>query len=131
MSNMSEVHVTDRARGIEYAIRDMLKIAREVEKSGKKVIYLNIGDPAKFDFATPARVRKALAKATEDGCNYYASSEGVPVLREAIAEKERKTNRVPLSEEDVIVTSGISEGIQFLMAALIQLGDEVDRKSVV
>lgn len=117
--------MTDRARGIEYAIRDMLGVAREVEKSGKKVIYLNIGDPAKFDFETPAQVRKALAKATDSGCNYYASSEGVPSLREAVAEKERRINSVPISGEDVIVTSGISEGIQFLTGALVQPGDEV------
>jgi len=119
------VCVTDRARGIEYAIRDMLGIAREVEKSGKKVIYLNIGDPAKFDFETPVHIRKALAKAADAGYNFYASSEGVPALREAIAEKEKKINSVPLSDEDVIVTSGISEGIQFLMGALVQPGDEV------
>ncbi len=103
----------------------MLGIAREVEKSGKKVIYLNIGDPARFDFETPAQVRKALGKAAESGCNYYASSEGIPALRDAVAEKERKVNSVPISAEDVIVTSGISEGIQFLTGALVQPGDEV------
>ena len=119
------VRVADRARGIEYAIRDMLGIAREVEKSGKKVIYLNIGDPAKFDFETPAQIRKALARATDSGCNYYASSEGVPALRDAVAEKERRINSVPISGEDVIITLGISEGIQFLTGALVQPGDEV------
>lgn len=103
----------------------MLGIAKEVEKSGKKVIYLNIGDPAKFDFETPTQVRKALAKAVDSGCNYYASSEGVPALRDAVAEKERKVNSVPISAEDVIITSGISEGIQFLTGALVQPGDEV------
>lgn len=103
----------------------MLGIAREVEKSGKKILYLNIGDPAKFDFETPAQVRKALAKATDSGCNYYASSEGVPALRDAVAEKEKRVNSVPISGEDVIMTLGISEGIQFLMGALVEPGDEV------
>ncbi len=119
------VRVADRARGIEYAIRDMLAIAREVEKSGKRVIYLNIGDPAKFDFQTPAHIRKALGKAADAGHNYYASSEGLRALREAVAEKERKVNSVPISGDDVIITSGISEGIQFLIGALVQAGDEV------
>lgn len=119
------IHVADRARGIEYAIRDMLGVAREVEKSGKKVIYLNTGDPASFDFQTPAHIRKALTEAVDAGRNYYAASEGVQALREAIADKERKTNSVPISDEDVIVTSGISEGIQFLTGALVQPGDEV------
>jgi alanine-synthesizing transaminase len=119
------VRVADRAREIEYAIRDMMVIARGVEKSGKRVIYLNIGDPAKFDFETPGHIRKALAKATDTGHNYYASSEGVQILREAVAEKEKKVNSVPISSEDVIITSGISEAIQFLFAALVQPGDEV------
>jgi alanine-synthesizing transaminase len=119
------IHVADRARGIEYAIRDILAIAREVERSGKQVIYLNIGDPAKFDFQTPAHIRTALARAVDAGHNYYESSEGLPALREAVAEKEKKINSVPISGEDVIVTSGISEGIQFLIGALVEPGDEV------
>jgi tyrosine/nicotianamine family aminotransferase len=119
------VQVASRAVEIEYAIRDMLAVAKEVERSGKKVIYLNIGDPAKFDFKTPAHIRRALTRAVETGCNYYAASEGVSALREAVAEKEKKMNSVPISSEDVIVTSGISEGIQFLMGAIVQPGDEI------
>jgi tyrosine/nicotianamine family aminotransferase len=121
----TSLQVAGRAAEIEYAIRDMLAVAREVERSGKKVIYLNIGDPAKFDFQTPAHVRRALAKAVDAHCNYYAPSEGIPELREAVAEKEKRVNSVPISSEDVIVTSGISEGIQFLMGAIVQPGDEI------
>ena len=117
--------VADRARRIEYAIRDILGIAQQVEKSGKKVIYLNIGDPARFDFQTPSHVRKALAKAADAGFNYYASSEGLRALREAVVEKEWRINSVRLSGDDVIITSGISEGIHFLMGTLVQAGDEV------
>jgi len=121
----TRLQVAGRAAEIEYAIRDMLAVAREVERSGKKVIYLNIGDPAKFDFQPPAHVRRALAKAVEAHRNYYAASEGIPELREAVAEKEKRVNSVPISSEDVIVTSGISEGIQFLMGAIVQPGDEI------
>jgi alanine-synthesizing transaminase len=103
----------------------MLEIAKEVDRSGKKMIYLNIGDPAKFDFHTPPHIKKALARAVDGNRNYYAASEGIPTLREAIAEKEKKVNSVPISGEDVIVTSGISEGIQFLMGAIVQPGDEI------
>jgi aspartate/methionine/tyrosine aminotransferase len=119
------VRAVERARTIEYAIRDIIQIAREVERSGKKVIYLNIGDPARFDFETPAHIIKALGKAAEDGYNYYAASEGLQELRDAVAEKESKINSVPITGQDVIVTSGISEGIQFLMGALVGPGDEV------
>jgi len=121
----SGVRPAGRATEIEYAIRDILEVGKEVERSGKNVIYLNIGDPAKFDFQTPPYIKKALGDAVASGCNYYAASEGIPALREAAAEKEKKVNSVPISSGDVVVTSGISEGIQFLMGALVQPGDEV------
>ena len=121
----NRVQVANRAIEIEYAIRDMLAVAREVERSGKEVIYLNIGDPARFDFQPAAHIRRALTRAVETCCNYYAASEGILALREAVAEKEKKMNSVPISCEDVIVTSGISEGIQFLMGAIVQPGDEI------
>ena len=68
---------------------------------------------------------KRCAKAVEEGANNYSPSEGLPELRQAVAEKERRINGVNISAEDVIVTSGISEGIQMTMAALIDEGDEI------
>jgi aspartate/methionine/tyrosine aminotransferase len=66
-----------------------------------------------------------LGKAVEEGANAYSPSEGLPELREAISEKERRVNSVDISAEDVIVTAGISEGIQMVMAALVDVGDEI------
>jgi len=116
---------TERTRSVEYAIRDVLAFAKKLEKKGKKIIYLNIGDPCKYDFDTPKHIKKALTKAVEEGNNWYAPSEGLPELREAICEKERRVNGVNVQAEDVIVTQGISEGIQMLMAAIVDSGDEV------
>ena len=62
---------TERVRSIEYAIRDVIAYAREEERKGKKIIYLNIGDPVKFDFDTPRHVKEALIKAVKDGYNSY------------------------------------------------------------
>jgi alanine-synthesizing transaminase len=120
-----DVKVTERVKTIEYAIRDIIVHAKEVAKTGKKIFYLNIGDPVAFDFHTPLHVRQALCKAVEEGANNYSPSEGLPELRQAVAEKERRINSVSISAEDVIVTSGISEGIQMVMAALIDEGDEI------
>jgi len=117
--------VTERARSIEYAIRDVMAFAKKLEKEGKKIVYLNIGDPVKFDFDTPSHIKGALMKAVEEGANWYAPSEGLPELREAVCEKEKKVNAVKILPEDVIVTQGISEGIQMLMAAVVEDGDEV------
>jgi len=116
---------TERTRTIEYAIRDVLAFAKKIEKQGKKIIYLNIGDPCKYDFDTPEYIKRALVKAVEEGNNWYAPSEGLPELREAICEKEEKVNGVKIQAEDVIVTQGISEGIQMLMAAIVDSGDEI------
>ncbi|MCJ7429914.1 aminotransferase class I/II-fold pyridoxal phosphate-dependent enzyme, partial [Candidatus Bathyarchaeota archaeon] len=117
--------VTERVRTIEYAIRDVVVHAMQVAKTGKKIFYLNIGDPVAFDFDTPAHIKQALIKAVEEGQNAYSASEGLPELRQAISDKEKRVNGVDISAEKVIVTTGISEGIQMVMAALINAGDEV------
>ena len=122
---MTNVKTTERVRTIEYAIRDVVIPARQVAKTGKKIYYLNIGDPNAFDFDTPQHIKQALVKAVEEGANAYSPSEGLPELREAISNKEKRVNGIEVSAEDVIVTSGISEGIQMTMAALIDAGDEI------
>jgi tyrosine/nicotianamine family aminotransferase len=122
---LTNVKVTERVRTIEYAIRDIIVHAKQVAKTGKKIYYLNIGDPNAFDFDTPSHIKQALVKAVEEGANAYSPSEGLPELRQAISRKEKRVNGVEVSAEDMIVTSGISEGIQMVMAALINPGDEI------
>jgi len=125
MKALTNVKVTERVRTIEYAIRDVIVYAKQLAKTGKKLYYLNIGDPVAFDFDTPPHVKQALMKAVEEGANAYSPSEGLPELRQAISEKERRVNGVDISADDIIVTAGISEGIQMIMAALIDAGDEI------
>jgi alanine-synthesizing transaminase len=122
---LANVKVTERARTIEYAIRDVIVHAKALAKTGRKIYYLNIGDPVAFDFDTPEHIKQALFEAVKSGANAYSASEGLLELREAISEKEKRLNGVEVSAEDIIVTSGISEGIQMVMAALIDVGDEV------
>ena len=124
---MSVIEPTSRVRTVEYAIRDVIPYAKQVAETGKKIYYLNIGDPNAFDFDTPLHIKEALIKAVENGekANAYSPSEGLLELREAICQKERRINGVSISPDEVIVTQGISEGIQMLMAALINPGDEI------
>jgi alanine-synthesizing transaminase len=122
---LTNIKVAERARTIEYAIRDVIVHAKQVAKTGKKIYYLNIGDPCAFDFDTPRHIRQALAYAVENRNNAYSPSEGLPELRQGISQKERRVNNVNVSAENIIVTSGISEGIQMIMAALIEPGDEI------
>lgn len=122
---MTLVKATERVSTIEYAIRDVIVHAKKVANTGKKIFYLNIGDPVAFDFTTPPHIRQALTEAVEDNANFYSASEGLPELREAISQKEKRVNKIEIASDDVIVTQGISEGIEMVMAALINPGDEV------
>jgi alanine-synthesizing transaminase len=78
----------------------------------------------KYDFDTPAHIKQALKDAVDEGDNWYSPSEGLPELKAAICDKEKRVNRVEITPEDVVVTQGISEGIQMLMAAVVEDGDE-------
>jgi alanine-synthesizing transaminase len=122
---LANVKVTKRASNIEYAIRDVVVHTQELIKNDKKIYYLNIGDPAAFDFKTPQYVKDALCKAIDEDNNYYSVSEGRPELREAIVRKEKRVNNVDITSNNVIVTEGISEGIEMVLAALVEKGDEI------
>ena len=123
---MQEVmRASRRGQEVEYAIRDIMVKAEEVRRTGKKILYLNIGDPVKYGFETPLHIRDALKKAVDAGSNYYAASEGVKDLREAVAEKENSVNGAHVDPRNVMITQGISEAISFLMGAIVNPGDEV------
>ena len=109
---------------MEYAIRDIALVARKLEKEGHKITYLNIGDPVQYGFQPPENVKDAFINAIKKGQNYYAASEGLPELRNAIAQKE-KAKGLSVSEDDIIVTNGVSEGLEMLMASIVEYGDEV------
>ncbi len=122
---MVKVKVAERAKTIEYAIRDVTVNASQLQKMGKKIFYLNIGDPVAFDFPTPKHIKKALVEAVQSGKNHYSPSEGILELRQAIAEKEKRVNDVDIFSENVLITSGVSEAIQMLIAALVEKRDEI------
>src|SRR5215467_1274448 len=81
----SSIPVADRVSGFSYAIRNIVAEARKVEASGRKVRYLNIGDPNIFGFKTPPHLIEAVERAMRDGHNGYAPSPGIPAAREAVA----------------------------------------------
>lgn len=116
--------VSKKVAGVEYAIRDIVAAARQVEKQGKKITYLNIGDPVQYGFQPPDNVKEAMIKSIRSGNNYYASSEGLPELREAIAQKE-KAKGLSVSADDILVTNGVSEALDMVMSSIVEEGDEV------
>jgi alanine-synthesizing transaminase len=115
---------SDRTQGVEYAIRDIISYASDYEKSGKEIIYLNIGDPLKYDFKTPEHIKLALIEAVKNDENYYTKSEGLPELCKAIVEKESQKG-LSITEEDVLVTNGVSEGLEMTLASVVDPNTEV------
>lgn len=116
--------VSRKVAGVEYAIRDIVLAAREVEKGGTKVDYLNIGDPVQCGFRPPQNVIDAYIGAISGGNNFYAPSEGLPQLREEIAKKESRKG-LRTGPENIIVTNGLSEALDMVTASIVEEGDEV------
>ena len=116
--------VSQRVAGVEYAIRDVVLAARAVQQRGVTIDYLNIGDPVQFGFQPPENVKQALIDAINSGENHYAPSEGMPELREAIADKE-SAKGLQVSADDVIVTNGVSEALDMVISSIVEEGDEV------
>ncbi|MHA1292671.1 MAG: aminotransferase class I/II-fold pyridoxal phosphate-dependent enzyme [Promethearchaeota archaeon] len=117
--------VSQRIKELSYAIRDVAVVANQVKEKGKKVFYLNIGDPVIYDFKTPKHISQALANATFAGQNYYVDSLGVKELRNEIAKVERNKNCLSITENDVLITSGVTEGIFFILAGLMEKNNEL------
>jgi alanine-synthesizing transaminase len=118
------IPVASRIKGFVYAIRNIVAEARKVEAAGRKVRYLNIGDPIKFGFRTPPHMIAAVERAMRDGHNGYAPSVGILPAREAVA-TECARRGMPVDPDRVVITSGTSEGIELALTALAESGDEV------
>jgi alanine-synthesizing transaminase len=120
----SVIPVAARVSGFVYAIRNIVAEAQKVEAAGRKVRYLNIGDPIKFGFKTPPHMVAAVERALRDGHNGYAPSVGILAAREAVT-AECIQRGMPMSPDRVLITAGTSEGIELALTALAGPGDEV------
>ena len=118
------IPVASRVGGFVYAIRNIVTEAKKVEASGRRVRYLNIGDPITFGFRTPPHMIDAVERAMREGRNGYAPSVGILPAREAVA-AECARRGMPVSPDRVVITSGTSEGIELALTALAGPGDDV------
>ncbi len=112
-----------RTENITYAVRDIVVLANEVAKTGKEMLYLNIGDPNIYDFAPPKHLVDATYKAMLGNKNGYAPSSGIKPAIEAI---EREAGRKGIDNVlDIFVTTGASEAIDICLTALVNEGENV------
>ena len=120
---LSGIRAAKRTANVKYAVRDILLVANKAAAAGKEMLYLNIGDPNKYDFETPPHIVEAMQKALADNLNGYAPSSGIPEAVEAI---EREANRKGISNvQDVFVTNGGSEAIEIALTALADEGENI------
>jgi len=120
----SVIPTAARLQQFTYAIRNIVAEAQKVEAAGKRVRYLNIGDPVAFGFNTPPHLVAAVERAMRDGHNTYGPSAGIPAAREAVA-VEYTRNGFPVTADRVFITAGTSEGIELTLGAAINSSDEV------
>lgn len=96
--------------------------AKELEKEGRSIIHLELGEP---DFHPAAPVVDAVRAAVANGRDRYVSTRGIPPLREGIAEYLKRTRKVDARAEQVLVAPGCKMALALAMMALIEAGDEV------
>ena len=101
---------------------DVLARAKELERQGRDVIHLEIGEP---DFATPSFISDAAAEALRAGHTHYVQTAGIPELREAAAEYLSSTRGIAVSPDRVLVANGAKPFLFFTILAVCNPGDEV------
>jgi len=101
---------------------EVLARAKALERQGREIVHLEIGEP---DFDTPAHIKEAAKRALDAGATHYGPSAGLPELREAIAKQIAETRGIEVSPDEIVVTPGAKPIMFFTILALVNRGDEV------
>ena len=96
--------------------------AKELETKGRSIIHLELGEP---DFHPAPPVVKAVQQAVAAGRDRYVATRGIPPLRSAIAEYLKRTRKLDVAPEQVLVAPGCKMALALAMMALVEPGDEV------
>ncbi len=105
-----------------FHVMEVLERAQELERAGKKIIHLEIGEP---DFPTAPHICAAALDALKAGETKYTHSLGLPQLRETVAEYYNLKFGLDLNPQQVVITSGTSPALLLLFMGLLEQGDEV------
>ncbi|MDM8552178.1 pyridoxal phosphate-dependent aminotransferase [Desulfobacterales bacterium HSG2] len=115
--------ISNRLKDItSFIVMDVLEKAHEMERSGIKVIHLEVGEP---DFDIPRCIKAAACKALDDGYTHYTHSMGMIELREAVCEYYLNTYNVSVEPDQIVIGSGTSPVMFCLFAVLLERGDQV------
>jgi aspartate/methionine/tyrosine aminotransferase len=115
--------VSSRSRDItSFIVMDVLERAHELEREGKDIIHLEVGEP---DFPTPSSISDAAVDAIKREKTHYTHSLGLLELREAVCEHYFNKYGVNVDPGRVVITSGTSPALFMIYAALLEAGDEI------
>jgi alanine-synthesizing transaminase len=113
-----------RTTNFHYAIRNLVSAAEALERLGRRITYLNIGDPQAYGFRPPNHLVEAVARALREGFTGYAPSAGLRDARNAVAEYATALG-APTEPEHVLISSGASEAADLVLTALVNEADQV------
>lgn len=117
------LRVATRVADIQpFHVMDILARARELERQGRSIVHMEIGEP---DFPTPQPITAAGKRALDEGHTHYTPALGLPALREAIARDYHARYGVSVSPRRIIVTPGASGALLLAMALLVEPGSRV------
>lgn len=109
-------------KGLGHSSFEILRKVRELERKGKHIIHLHIGEP---DFKTPENIIKAAYKAMEDGFTHYTDPQGILDLRESISKYHKIYRGREISPDRIVVTPGAKMMILYSLQVTVDSGDEV------
>ena len=122
MERKKEIPLTQRVRALSSeSAFSVLAAANRLEAQGRKIVHFEIGEPK---FPTPRNIVERAEQALEEGYTTYCNAQGLPALREAIAE-QAKSRQIDAKPEEIVVTPGGKPIIYYTVAALVGPGDEV------
>ena len=105
-----------------FIVMEVLERAHELEREGRRIIHLEIGEP---DFPTPDCICRGAIEAIQAGHTHYTHSLGILELREAICAHYHEKYGVSIGPEQIIITSGTSPGLFILFSVLLEQADEI------
>jgi aspartate/methionine/tyrosine aminotransferase len=116
------MNLAKRLQGVrgEGAFEVLVK-ARELERQGRSIVHMEIGEP---DFPTPAHIIEAGKNALDAGFTKYGATQGDPELRDVIAKYLSDTRGIEVGPQNVVVTPGGKPNLFFPLVALLEPGDE-------
>lgn len=115
--------VSSRSQKItSFIVMDVLERAHELEKEGRDIIHLEVGEP---DFPTPPPISEAAINAIRREETHYTHSLGLLELREAVCEHYSDKYGVTIDPGRVVITSGTSPALFMIYSALLDPGDEI------